>query len=339
MTGEPRHIAVVGAGSWGTALAALAAQRGHEVSLWAREPEVVEQIRDSAENQTFLPGVTLPGTLGVTGDLEGAVTGAEIVVSVSPSQHVGAVMSRAAPHLRPDVVVVTASKGIEISTLRRMDQVLEEVLTADQMERLTVLSGPSFAVEIAREDPTAVVAASHSQESRLLVQSTFQTPYFRVYTNPDVIGVELGGALKNVIAVAAGVVAGLGFGHNTRCALITRGLAEITRLGLAMGASRPTFSGLAGMGDLVLTCTGDLSRNRTVGFELGRGRSIESILGEMTAVAEGVKTAEAVHELAARHHVEMPICREVYGILMEGTDPSEAARNLMLRDPKPEDWT
>lgn len=330
---------MVGAGSWGTALAALATRAGHDVCLWARERDVVRGIREHAENHLFLPGIELPRALEATGNLEHAVAGAEIVMSVSPAQYAGAVMARAAPFLKPDAIVVTASKGIEISTLRRMDEVLGELLTADQHERLTVLSGPSFAAEVVRGQPTAVVAASGSEEARLMVQAALQGPSFRVYTTEDVIGVELGGALKNVIALAAGVVAGVGFGHNTLCALITRGLVEITRLGVAMGASRPTFFGLAGMGDLVLTCTGAVSRNRTVGVELGRGRSLGDILGDMTAVAEGVKTAEAVHALATRYQVELPVCQQVYDILMGRTDPREAAHNLMTRDPKPEDWS
>ena len=337
--GARLRIGVLGAGSWGTALAALATDRGHDVCLWARETEVVRHIREGGKNRLFLPDVELPRELRVTGDVERAVAGAGIVISVSPAQFAGAVVGRAAPFLEPRAVVVSASKGIEIATLRRMDEVMAELLTAEQSQRLTVLSGPSFAKEVVRGQPTAVVVASRSEEARLLVQSALQGPTFRVYTNEDVIGVELGGALKNVIALAAGVVAGLGFGHNTLCALITRGLAEITRLGVAMGASRSTFFGLAGMGDLVLTCTGQVSRNRTVGFELGRGRSLDDILDGMTAVAEGVKTTEAVRELAAGYRVEMPICDQVYDILTGKTLPSEAANNLMMREPKPEDWS
>jgi glycerol-3-phosphate dehydrogenase (NAD(P)+) len=306
--------------------------------LWAREPEVVEAVRERRRNPLYLPDVDLPA-MDSTGDLARAVEGRELVVSVVPSQYVGAVMAEAAPHLAPDALVLSASKGIEIRTQRRMDQVMADLLTPGHMARFSAISGPSFAVEVAHEAPTAVVAASHDPDAALRVQALFQNRSFRVYTNPDVVGVELGGALKNVIALAAGVSAGLGFGHNTLAALITRGLAEMTRLGIAMGARRETFSGLAGMGDLVLTCTGDLSRNRTVGFRLGQGESLDEILRDMRAVAEGVKTAEAVHELAREHGVEMPITAEVHAMLLEGRQPRQALENLMSRDPKPEDWS
>jgi glycerol-3-phosphate dehydrogenase (NAD(P)+) len=334
-----RHLAVVGAGSWGTAIAKVLSGAGHDVRLWAYESEVVADIEEYRVNRTYLPDVPLPEGLQPTNDLPDAVKGAEAVVSVMPSQHVARVMSQAVPHLDDDAIVISASKGIELSTLRRMDDVFASMLTPGQIERFTVLSGPSFAAEVAREMPTAVVVASRSREARLRAQELFQTEYFRVYTNRDVVGVELGGALKNVIALAAGVAAGLGFGHNTRAALITRGLAEMTRLGVALGADRHTFAGLAGMGDLVLTCTGELSRNRTVGFRLGQGEALADILGHMTAVAEGVKTAQAVVDLAERTGVEMPISVEVNAILTEGRDPLEALRNLMLRDPKPEHWS
>jgi glycerol-3-phosphate dehydrogenase (NAD(P)+) len=234
---------------------------------------------------------------------------------------------------------VSASKGIETATGLRMDQVMREVLAPESMERFTVLSGPSFAREVASGTPTAVVVASDSEEARKAAQRIFQTESFRVYTNPDVIGVELGGALKNVIALAAGVAVGLGYGHNTVSALITRGLDEITRLGVALGASRATFYGLAGMGDLVLTCTGELSRNRSVGFRLGAGESLEEILGEMKMVAEGVKTAQAVHALAKEHGVEVPIIEEVNAIVTGKRTPAEAVRTLMLREPRSEAWT
>ncbi|GMR14117.1 MAG: NAD(P)H-dependent glycerol-3-phosphate dehydrogenase [Gemmatimonadota bacterium] len=339
MNDNPRRVAVIGAGSWGTALAGLLAKVGHEVCLWCLEADVAEQITHRSENETYLPGRKLPGGLRVSTNLAEAVAEAQVVVSVSPSQFVSSVMAGAAPYIAEHAHVISASKGIEISTLRRMDQVLSDVLSPATMEGFAVLSGPSFAKEVADEAPTAVVVASADEDAARAAQALFQTDYFRVYTNSDVIGVELGGALKNVIALAAGVAAGLGLAHNTRAALLTRGLAEMTRLGLAMGARPSTFSGLAGMGDLVLTCTGELSRNRTVGFRLGQGEPLDSILKEMTAVAEGVKTVQAVRDLAGKHGVEMPIAEEVYGMLVTGTDPQQALQTLMRRDPKPEEWS
>ena len=318
-------------------LSAVVAKKGHDTCLWAFEPEVAEQITRGRENVSYLPGIDLPENLRSTADLATAVLGAEIVVSVSPTQVVRLVIAEAAPHIQDDALIVSASKGIELKTLRRMDEVLAEVLSPEQFDGFTVLSGPSFALEVAKQVPTAVVAASEREGAALAVQDLFQTEYFRVYTGDDVIGVELGGALKNVIALGAGVVAGLGCGHNTLAALVTRGLAEIRRLGVAMGAQASTFSGLAGMGDLILTCTGTLSRNRTVGYRLGQGETLENILGEMSAVAEGVATATAVHDLADRYGVEMPIAEEVFGILTLGTDPGQAVKNLMERDPRPED--
>lgn len=335
---DPMRTAVVGAGSWGTALAALLTRKGYEVALWSYEPDVADSVNEEHTNP-YLEGVTLPESLRATTDLGGAVRDAELVLSVSPSQFVRRVMTEASPYVREDALVVSASKGIELGTWRRMDEVLGEVLSPAVASRCSALSGPSFAAEVAREMPTAVVVGSRTPEVAARVQEAFQTGTFRVYTNTDVVGVELAGALKNVVALAAGIASGIGFGHNTLAALITRGLAEITRLGLALGAERATFSGLAGMGDLVLTCTGSLSRNRTVGYRLGKGESLQDILSDMTAVAEGVKTAEAVHELAAHHGVEMPISEQVYAIVHEGKSPAEALRTLMLRDPKPEEWS
>ncbi|RMH20389.1 MAG: NAD(P)-dependent glycerol-3-phosphate dehydrogenase [Gemmatimonadetes bacterium] len=333
------RVTVIGGGSWGTAIAAHLARKGEAVCLWTLEPEVARAVEERQENPRYLPEVALPSELRATSDLAAALAGAEVVVSVSPSQHVATVMTRAAEYVPTGALVISASKGIETATLRRMDQVLADVLGEERMRRFAVLSGPSFAREVALQTPTAVVAASSDAGVAADVQALFQTSAFRVYTNRDVIGVELGGALKNVIALAAGVAAGLGFGHNTMAALITRGLAEMRRLGVAMGARPETFSGLAGMGDLVLTCTGELSRNRTVGFRLGQGESLEEILGHMHAVAEGVKTAQAVHELARRHAVEMPISEQVYRMLVEDVHPLEALRALMERDPKPEEWS
>jgi glycerol-3-phosphate dehydrogenase (NAD(P)+) len=339
MTGECRAIGVIGAGSWGTALARLLAKKGHRVTLWAREPEVAAEIGERRENRTFLPGVILPETLAASSNLREVVSGKEMLVSVVPSQFVSSVFRDVAGYLNPGTQIVSASKGIEVSTGRRMDEVFAGILTEDQVHRLTFLSGPSFAAEVSKEAPTAVVVASRSVEAARAAQAAFQTDYFRVYTNSDVLGVELGGALKNVIALAAGAVAGLGFGHNTTAALITRGLAEITRLGVAMGADPATFSGLAGMGDLVLTCTGTLSRNRTVGFRLGQGETLDEILTDMRGVAEGVRTVQAVRDLAKAIGVEMPISVEVHALLWEGRTAKEAVRNLMLREPKPEVWS
>ena len=334
----PMRAAVVGAGAWGTALAKVLADAGHDVCMWSFEPEVADSINERSENP-YLAGIRLPAELKAEADLGRAVKGAELVVSVSPSQVVRGVMAEAAGHIREDALVVSASKGIEFGTLMRMDQVLAEVLPKRVMEGFSVLSGPSFAKEVAVGAPTAVVVASRLEEAASRVQRAFQTPWFRVYSNLDVVGVELGGALKNVVALAAGMSAGLGYGHNTMAALITRGLAEMTRLGVALGARQATFYGLAGMGDLVLTCTGSLSRNRTVGFRLGQGESLDEILADMTAVAEGVKTASGVRELAARHGVEMPIAEQVCAIVEEGRSPQDALRALMERDPKPEEWS
>lgn len=332
------RVTVVGAGSWGTALASVLAKNGHEVRVWALEEEVVTALNERRRNPLYLPDIDLPEVYA-TRDLAEALDGSELAVSVTPAQHARSVWTEGAAHLAPDTIVLSASKGIELKTLLRMDQVFGEILPDEVMARFSVISGPSFAVEVAREAPTAVVAASADEAARRRVQALFQTRFFRVYTAPDVIGVELGGALKNVVALGAGVAAGLGFGHNTMAALITRGLAEITRLGLAMGARRETFSGLAGMGDLVLTCTGELSRNRTVGFRLGRGETLEEILSEMRAVAEGVETVRAVRDLSRRHGVEMPITDEVYAMLVDARPPRQALENLMSREPKPEEWS
>ncbi|HEX6926257.1 MAG TPA: NAD(P)H-dependent glycerol-3-phosphate dehydrogenase [Longimicrobiaceae bacterium] len=334
-----QRIAVIGAGSWGTALANLLAKKGLQTVLWSYEREVAEAIRLEHRNPRYLSEVVLDPSLQVTDSIPEAVRGASIVVSVSPSHVVRAVMGEAAPYIEEGALVVSASKGIEEHSLLTMDGVLREVLGEAHARRTAFLSGPSFALEVALEYPTAVTMASHDLASARRAQGLFQTDYFRVYTNPDVAGVELGGALKNVIAIAAGVVDGLGYGHNTRAALITRGLAEMTRLGVALGADPLTFAGLAGMGDLILTCTGALSRNHSVGEELGKGRPIDEILAGMTMVAEGVRTSRAARALAARAGIEMPIVEEVYAVLYEGRSPREALENLMLREPKPEQWS
>jgi glycerol-3-phosphate dehydrogenase (NAD(P)+) len=329
-------IAVVGAGAWGTALADLLVRNGHRVMLWAYEKAVVDEINDRRENVSYLPGHTLQAELRVSDALAEVVAGAGAVVSVSPSQHVRRVMADAAPSLDGDALVISASKGIETSTRETMAEVLDDVLPAAVAERACFLSGPSFAKEVAAGMPTAVVVASRSEEAAARAQGLFQSDSFRVYTNPDVKGVELGGALKNVMALAAGMTVGLGLGHNALAALITRGLAEMARLGVAMGADERTFAGLAGMGDLILTCTGDLSRNRRVGVRLGRGETLAQILAGMREVAEGVETTRAAFELAAAAGVDMPIVAEVHAVLTEGRHPREAVENLMLRDPRPE---
>ncbi|HEX2187265.1 MAG TPA: NAD(P)H-dependent glycerol-3-phosphate dehydrogenase [Longimicrobiaceae bacterium] len=332
------RVAVVGAGSWGTALANLLARKGVPTVLWSHEADVAEGIEHEHRNPRYLTEVALDPRLRATAHMREAVEGAEAVVSVSPSHVVRLVMAEAAIAMRPDALVVSASKGIETDTLKGMDGVLEDVLPREAALGATYLSGPSFALEVGFGQPTAVTIASRSPRAAERAQELFQTEYFRVYTSSDVPGVELGGALKNVIAIAAGVVEGLGFGNNTRAALITRGLAEITRLGVALGANPLTFAGLAGMGDLILTCTGALSRNRSVGVELGQGRSLQEILGGMTQVAEGVRTSRSARDLARRQGIEMPIVEAVHAVLFEDLDPRAAVERLMLREPKAEHW-
>ncbi|HET6764743.1 MAG TPA: NAD(P)H-dependent glycerol-3-phosphate dehydrogenase, partial [Longimicrobiaceae bacterium] len=324
------RVAVIGAGAWGTALADLLARKGIPTTLWSHEAEVSECIARQGMNCLYLDGVPLDPRLHPTSSMREAVEGAAWVVSVSPSHVVRPVMTDAARYLSPQATVVSASKGIENATLQSMDEVLADVLPERAAAEAVYLSGPSFALEVAQGQPTAVTVASRSADAAARAQELFQTSRFRVYTATDVRGVELGGALKNVIAIAAGTAEGLGFGVNTRAALITRGLAEISRLGVAAGADPRTFAGLAGMGDLILTCTGALSRNRSVGFELGKGRTLDEILAGMTAVAEGVRTARSARDLAARMGIEMPIVETVYAMLYEGMAARDAVETLML---------
>ncbi|MHB8708127.1 MAG: NAD(P)H-dependent glycerol-3-phosphate dehydrogenase [Desulfuromonadales bacterium] len=330
------RTAVIGAGSWGTALANLLAKKGLETILWAYEADLVERLQVTRINDLFLSGMRLDDRLTFTHELAAAVTGREVVVLVSPSQVMRRVVEQLHPHLDKDSLLVSAAKGIENDTLLLMSEVLEEVLGAAADNRCAYLSGPSFAREVADELPTAVAVAASNSEVARTVQELFRTDYFRVYTNPDVIGTELGGALKNVIALAAGVSDGLGFGHNARAALINRGLVEMARLGAAKGAQAETFAGLAGMGDLVLTCTGDLSRNRTVGIELGRGRKLTEILGGMRMVAEGVKTTLSAYQLAQKLGIVMPITEQMYQILYQDKDPRQAVDELMMRQQRAE---
>jgi len=333
----PARITVAGGGSWGTALAHLLARNGHRVTLWCREPEVAAAVTREHRNPAYLPDVVLPEGLAATADLAAAVGEArDLLVWVVPSQFTRGVLERARAHLGPDVPVVSATKGIEVATLKLVTEVFAEVLGAGVEDRTAVLSGPSFALEVAQGMPTAVAAACSNPEVGATAQRLFGSDNFRVYTNRDPIGTQVGGALKNVVAIAAGAVDGLGLGHNTRAVLITRGLAEMGRLGVALGANPETFAGLAGLGDLVLTCTGGLSRNRSVGVALGRGKALQDILDGMGMVAEGVKTAAAAYELAARMEVEMPIVGEVYRVLFEGVSAREALQALMARPQKTE---
>ena len=324
-------IGVVGAGAWGTALALLLAGKGHDISLWMHEKDLAEETGRTRENRVYLPGFTLPPNISVTSSLEMAVRERHFILSVAPSHTVREVSARMGPFLATDAVIISASKGIEIDSLLPLSDVLRQTLPPAFHTRLCFLSGPSFAKEVAQKMPTAVALASYDPEAGKAAQKLMSTSYFRVYTNDDVIGVELGGAVKNVIAIAAGVLEGLGFGYNTMAALLTRGLAEMARLGAALGADQRTFSGLAGMGDLVLTCTGGLSRNRTLGTRLGKGEKLEDILKSAKTVAEGVKTARAARELARKKGIEMPIVEEMYLILYEGKNPRQAAKDLMGR--------
>jgi glycerol-3-phosphate dehydrogenase (NAD(P)+) len=336
MKNKIEQIAVIGGGSWGTALANRLAENGHDVCLWAYEAELVREINESHTNSPFLPGIALHPALTCCNNLQETVSGRGIILLVTPVQVMRGVLQQVASHIAADAVVANASKGIELETLRTVSQICRELLPAGLTRRFVALSGPTFAREVAQGLPSLIVAASADEAAARRIQAAFSCPCLRVYTNTDVIGVELGGAVKNVIAIAAGICDGLGFGHNARAALITRGLAEMNRLGQAMGAEAATFAGLAGMGDLVLTCTGDLSRNRTVGFKLGQGMGLADILAEMRMVAEGVKSSESVYQLARSLQVEMPIVEKTYQILHENKPAREAVTELMARNLKAE---
>ena len=331
-----KQIAIIGAGGWGTALALVAARAGNRVRLWAHSREVAEVLQRERENKVYLPGFALPENVAPTNELAEALCGAEIVLTVVPSHVTRAVYQSMQPHLPAQMIFVNATKGIEIETQMRMSEVVHDVLRVQCAPRYVVLSGPSFAQEVARDEPCAIVAASHDQAAAEAAQVALSSARFRVYTNDDVTGIEIGGALKNVMAIATGAVNGLGLGYNSAAALVTRGLAEMTRLAVQMGGRAETLAGLAGMGDLVLTCFGQLSRNRRVGFELGRGRKLVEILGEMREVAEGVKTARAAYELANKLNVDMPITAGVYELLYGGKSPPELLVELMERPLKSE---
>ena len=329
-------IGVVGAGSWGTALANLLALKGFKIDHWVFETEVKEEIETYRENRVFLPGITLSDNLVPSNDLQAVVSGKDIVLIVVPSHVMRETSEKMAAGLSADTLVVSASKGIENTTHLTMTGILGQTLPMVASRNLAALTGPSFAREVAQKVPTVVTAAASELSVAEFVQSVFSTPYFRVYTSNDVIGVELGGAVKNVIAIAAGIIDGLGLGLNTRAALITRGLAEIRRLGLKLGAKFDTFAGPSGVGDLILTCTGDLSRNHTVGKKIGQGLTLSQILDEMRMVAEGVKTAKSVYDLSRELNVDMPISHGIYGILYDDLNPMDVLGQLMTRDLKNE---
>lgn len=324
-------VAVIGAGSYGTCLAILLAGAGHQTTLWARSEDTARTLREERENKLYLPGFRFPDGLEVTSDLEAAVRGKAIVVGVTPSHGIRDVLGRAAIWLDPDVVVVNASKGLEDGSLATIEQVYQQIFPARIAARATYLSGPTFAAEIAGGMPSAIVLAGHDPETTRFVQQQISTDRFRTYSTDDVTGVLVGGAIKNVVAIAAGVSDGLGFGSNARAALITRGLAEIARIGAVMGAQPATFSGLSGMGDLVLTCSSDTSRNRKVGLALGQGRTMEAILADMRMVAEGVKTTKVAWQLAAKLGVPAPITDVMHAIIHEGAPAKDAMQRLMQR--------
>ncbi len=335
------NIAIIGAGAWGTGLAIVLGRKGtHRIRLWAHEPEVCELIARDRVNEKFLPSRPIPDSVTATNLLAQALEDAEIVVSVMPSQHCRRLFDHMRQHISPDAMIVSATKGLEEVTLQRMTEVIAEVFSKDprrSAQPIGALSGPSFAQEVARGDPTAITIASLNAELLRTVQQEFSDPSFRIYTNTDVVGVELGGALKNTIAIAAGICDGLGFGHNSAAALITRGLAEMTRLVVACGGRPETMAGLAGLGDLVLTCTGGLSRNRSVGVELGRGKKLPEIIAAMHGmVAEGVFTTSAAVGLARARQIEMPITEQMHAILHQGKSPREAIQELMSRTGKSE---
>jgi glycerol-3-phosphate dehydrogenase (NAD(P)+) len=335
-------IAILGAGSWGTGLAIVLSrsERTHEIALWAHDAALAASLQSGRENKTYLPQHVLPGSVVVTNNIQEALSRATILIGAMPSAHARSVYKQARPHVSQEMKIVSATKGLEPSTQLRMSKVVEQILgepaSTTISQRIAVLSGPSFAVEAARGEPTAVVLASQNAALATELQAVFAAPSFRLYTNDDVLGVELAGAMKNVMAIAAGACQGLGLGSNALAALITRGLAEMTRLAVALGARQETLSGLAGLGDLVLTCTGSLSRNRYVGVELGKGRTLQEIRANMRMVAEGVDTAAPLLALARENHIELPITEQVDAILHAGKSPREAIRDIMERPLKRE---
>lgn len=329
-------VTVLGAGSWGTTLALVLLGNGHDVTLWAYTREQAELLRERHENPEFLPGIPLPPNLKISNDIEAASDRRDMIVTAVPSQYLRSVIQSIAHLNLGHTIICNVAKGIENSTQMTMSEVLLDVLQHEKKENLAILSGPSHAEEVSRQIPTAIVAASFKDKTSKTVQEAFMTRYFRVYVNDDIRGVELGGALKNVIAIAAGISDGAGFGDNTKAAIMTRGIYEITRLGVKLGAQPRTFAGLSGVGDLIVTCMSRHSRNRYVGEQLGKGRKLDDVLKEMVMVAEGVATARSVRELEKKYDIELPIMTEVYQVLFENKDPQKATFDLMTRDAKGE---
>ncbi len=337
-TETAQRIAIFGAGSWGTALAISLAQQGQRVTLWARRAEAAETLRTKRENTTYLPGAALPASVQISSNLETVASEHNVWVVAIPSQAVRSLAERLVPFAAPSRIVVSVTKGIENRTLKTMTEVLSEVLPTIPKQHFVALYGPSHAEEVAAGQPTTLVAAARRATVAEVVQQLFMSRRLRVYANDDIRGVEIGGSVKNVLAIAAGIGDGIGYGDNAKAALITRGMAEIQRLGIALGAQPQTFTGLTGIGDLVVTCMSQHSRNRYLGQEIGQGKSLEEIEAGMKMVAEGVRTTDSAYELARREGVEMPITEAVYGILFEGKDPTAAVSELMTRSAKHEDW-
>lgn len=331
-----KSVCVIGAGSWGTALAVVLAKNGHKTELISNVPEQVEYINNNGENKEFLPGVIIPKNLQVHLNLAEAVSRAEFIVLGVPSHALREVLRSIKPFLKRDQVIVNAAKGLEPETMLRMSEVFAEEIGKEEADRFVVLSGPSHAEEVSREIPTAIVVAGIDRKKTESVQDIFMAPYFRVYTNPDVVGVEIGGSLKNVIAICTGVAEGLGLGDNSKAALMTRGLAEISRLGVALGANPLTFAGLAGVGDLIVTCTSQHSRNRKAGFEIGKGQNVSDAIASVKMVVEGFRTTKAAWQLARKHNISMPITENAYEVLYQGRNPKEAVFELMTREKKHE---
>lgn len=331
-----RHLSIIGGGSWGTALALVLSARFPRVRLWVYESDLAGRMRTTRQNDIYLPGFLLPESVEVSSDLPAVIEGSSMVLSVMPSHLARGMYQQMLPYLNDSMVFVSATKGLENGTLLQISEVIRQVVRNQFDPRVAVISGPTFAREVARGDPTALVVASTDDRLAGEVQAAFSGPTFRLYTSTDPIGVEIGGSIKNVVAIGSGVLHGLGLGHNATAALITRGLAEMTRLAAAMGGRPQTLAGLAGLGDLVLTCTGDLSRNRTVGVQLAHGRKLDEIVGSMKMVAEGIKTTNAAVDLARRCSVEMPIAEQMFQMLNFGVSPREAIQRLMVRSLKGE---